>query len=113
MVSGGSAASTMSIRITVLYLVVAGLSIYAWKDWFKSLCGLILIMAIIHHEDMPTNMFDIQGFNVLNIMFLSIFLAWAFNRQREGLVAAAGLAAERRTPPAATRRLHPSRPTGG
>jgi len=65
---------------------VAGLSIYAWKDWFKSLCGLILIMAIIHHEDMPTNMFDIQGFNVWNIMFLSIFLAWAFNRQREGLV---------------------------
>ena len=53
MVSGGSAASTMSIRITVLYLVVAGLSIYAWKDWFKSLCGLILLMAVIEHEDMP------------------------------------------------------------
>ncbi len=76
----------MSIRLTALYLLVAGISIYAWKDWFKSLCGLILFMAIIHHDDMPTNMFGIQGFNVWNIMFLSIFLAWAFNRQREGLV---------------------------
>jgi len=75
----------MSIRLTALYLMVAGISIYAWKDWFKSLCGLILIMAIIHHEDMPSNMFGIQGFNVWNIMFLSIFLAWAFNRQRQGL----------------------------
>lgn len=66
--------------------MVAGLSIYAWKDWFKSLCGLILIMAVIHHEDMPTNMFGIQGLNVWNIMFLMIFLAWASNRRREGLV---------------------------
>ena len=76
----------MSIRLTALYLMVAGLSIYAWKDWFKSLCGLILIMAIIHHEDMPSNMFGIQGFNVWNIMFLSILLAWASNRQRQGLI---------------------------
>jgi hypothetical protein len=35
----------MSIRITALYIVVTGLSIHAWKDWFKSLCGLILLMA--------------------------------------------------------------------
>lgn len=75
----------MSIRLTALYIMVAGLSIYAWKDWFKSLCGLILIMAIIHHEDMPTSMFGIQGFNVWNIMFLMIFLAWAASRRREGL----------------------------
>lgn len=75
----------MSIRLLALYGAVASLSIYAWKDWFKSLCGLILIMAIIHHEDMPTNMFGIQGFNVWNIMFLSISLAWATGRQRLGL----------------------------
>jgi len=74
----------MSIRLTVLYLMVAGVSIYAWKDWFKSLCGLILVMAIIHHEDMPANMFGIQGFNVWNIMFLSISLAWLVNRSRTG-----------------------------
>jgi O-antigen ligase len=64
--------------------MVAGVCVYAWKDWFKSLCGLILVMAIIHHEDMPTNMFGVQGFNVWNIMFLSILPAWAVNRHREG-----------------------------
>jgi O-antigen ligase len=75
----------MSLRLTALYIMVAGLSIYAWKDWFKSLCGLILIMAVIHHEDMPSNMLGIQGFNVWNILFLMIFLAWAGSRRREGL----------------------------
>jgi len=75
----------MSIRITALYIFVAGLSVYAWKDWFKSLCGLILLMAVIHHEDMPTNMFGIQGFNMWNILFGVIFLAWLTNRRREGL----------------------------
>ena len=74
----------MSIRLLALYIMVAGVSAYAWKDWFKSLCGLILVMAIIHHEDMPTNMFGIQGFNVWNIMFLSISVAWVANRPREG-----------------------------
>jgi O-antigen ligase len=65
---------------------VAGLSIYAWKDWLKSLCGLILMMAVIHHEDMPTNMFGIQGFNMWNVLFAMVAVAWAANRRRQGLV---------------------------
>ena len=75
----------MSIRITALYIFVTFLAIYAWKDWFKSLCGLILLMAIIEHEDMPKTMFGIQGFNTWNILFVIIFLAWVVNRRREGL----------------------------
>ena len=75
----------MSIRLTALYIYVAILVAYAWKDWFKSLCGLILLMAVIQHEDMPKTMFGIQGFNVWNILFLGIFLAWVASRRREGL----------------------------
>ena len=75
----------MSIRITVLYLVVAGLSIYAWKDWFKSLCGLILLMAVIEHEDMPKTMLGIQGLNMWNVLFLMILLAWIASRRRDNL----------------------------
>jgi hypothetical protein len=45
----------MSIRITALYLALAGLSIYAWKDWFKSLCGLILLMAVFENRNMPSS----------------------------------------------------------
>jgi O-antigen ligase len=75
----------MSIRISALYILVAGLSIYAWKDWFKSLCGLILLMAVMEHRDMPRSMFGIQGFNPWNVLFVAIFLAWLVNRRREGL----------------------------
>ena len=75
----------MTIRIAALYLLVTGLSIYAWKDWFKSLCGLILLMAVIEHEDMPKNMMGIQGMNLWNVLFLFIFFAWMASRRREGL----------------------------
>jgi O-antigen ligase len=75
----------MSIRVLALYLVVAGLAAYAWKDWFKSLCGLLLLMAIIRHEDMPTSVLGIQGLNPWNLLFVAIFLSWALSRRREGL----------------------------
>jgi len=74
------------MRVYALYVVVAFLSIYAWKDWFKSLCGLILLMAVIQHEDMPKAMFGIQGLNPWNVLFVMIALAWATGRRREGLV---------------------------
>jgi hypothetical protein len=74
----------MSIRITSLYIFIAFLCIYAWKDWFKSLCGLILMMAVMQHEDMPKTMFGIQGLNTWNILFFVIFLAWLAARNREG-----------------------------
>jgi len=64
---------------------VTGLSIYAWKDWFKSLCGLICMMAFIQHEDMPSNVFGIQGLNAWNILFLMILLSWMNSRGRQHL----------------------------
>ncbi|MBN1805922.1 MAG: O-antigen ligase family protein [Sedimentisphaerales bacterium] len=64
---------------------MASLSIYAWKDWFKSLCGLILLMAFIEHESMPKHIMGIQGLNPWNLLFIAIVLAWAANRRREGL----------------------------
>lgn len=73
----------MSIRVTALYFVVLSLSIYAWKDWFKSLCGLILLMAVMEHPDMPKNLLGIQGLNPWNMLFGLIFLAWLFSRFRD------------------------------
>ena len=63
----------MSIRITALYIFVTFLCIYAWKDWFKSLCGLILLMAVIEHPDMPKTVLGIQGLNPWNVLFAMIF----------------------------------------
>ena len=75
----------MSIRLTALFIFVAILLVYAWKDWFMSLCGLILLMAVIEHEDMPKSIFGIQGFNMWNLLFIGIFLAWLVSRHRERL----------------------------
>ncbi len=76
----------MSIRVTALFLVVAFLAVYAFRDWFKSLCGLILIMAVIEHPDMPKTILGIQGLNVWNALLCVVFIAWLTARRREGLV---------------------------
>ena len=73
------------IRYTLLTLFVSGLAIYAWKDWYKSLCGLILLMAVVEHPDFPKSMFGIQGFNPWNLLLGIIILAWLFSRKRERL----------------------------
>ena len=75
----------MSIRIAGLFLLAAGLGLYAWKDWFRSLCGLIVLMAFLEHRDMPKNLFGIQGLNAWNLLLCVICAAWLTSRRREGL----------------------------
>jgi hypothetical protein len=53
--------------LSVLSLAVAVLCIYAWKDWFKILCSLILFVAVFEDKDNPSGMFDIQGINAWDI----------------------------------------------
>ena len=60
------------IRLSLLYLVITGLAVYAWRDWFKALCGLILLMAVIQHPDMPKNLLGIQGLNPWNLLLMSV-----------------------------------------
>jgi len=55
------------MRLSVVFLVVAVLCIYVWKDWFKALCSLILFMAVFEDKDNPSGMFDIQGINAWDI----------------------------------------------
>src|ERR1043166_7383526 len=73
------------IRLSILYSLVLILSIYAWRDWYASLCGLVLLMAFLEHKDMPKAIFGIGGLNLWNILFISIFLAWLVHRRRQGL----------------------------
>jgi hypothetical protein len=72
------------IRITLLLLLVAFFSVYAWKNWFVSLCGAILLMAAIEHPDFPNAFGGIQGANPWNVLILSITLAWAVRRGEDG-----------------------------
>jgi len=74
------------MRVYALYVVVAVLCIYAYRDWFKSLCGAIVLMAVIEHPDMPKAIMDIQGFNPWNILLLNVVSAWLIKRREQGLV---------------------------
>ena len=73
------------VRLTLLYLLISFLAIYAFRDWYKSTCGLIVLMAFMQHPDMPTNILGIQGFNPWNVLMLCILISWFFSRRKEGL----------------------------
>jgi len=73
------------IRITVLLFLVAFFSVYAWKNWFVSLCGAILLLAAVEHPDFPKDIGGIQGANPWNLLLLSILMAWASRRGDEDL----------------------------
>lgn len=74
-----------SIRLMLLYGVLLALVVYAWRDWFKSLCGLILLTTILEHPEMPKHIMGIQGLNPWNALLAVILVAWMCARRREGL----------------------------
>ena len=73
------------IRLTALWLFIVALALYAWRDWYRALCGLILLMGVIQHPDMPKSMLGVQGLNPWNVLFLVVVVAWLVGRRREGL----------------------------
>ena len=72
------------IRLLLLYIFCFGVALYAWRDWYKSLCVLILLMAVLEHPDMPKAMLGIPGLNVWNTLCAFILLSWAVHRGEEG-----------------------------
>jgi O-antigen ligase len=72
------------MRVYVLSLVVLVLSVYAWKDWYKSLCGLIVLSAVLDHPDMPRGILGVPGLNLWNMLFFAIVLARMFEPRRDG-----------------------------
>src|SRR3990172_6062479 len=75
----------LSMRIHLLYLTIVVLAIYAWRDWFVSLCGLIVMTALAEHTDMPRSVLGIQGMSPWNVLLLSILVPWLIQRHQQGL----------------------------
>ena len=69
------------IRITALTILIAILCAYAWKDWFRTACWLVILMAVFQHPDMPKSIANIPGFNHWNVLFLNVFLSWFLTRK--------------------------------
>ncbi len=68
------------IRTTLLMLFVAFFSVYAWKNWFVSLCAAIALMAVTEHPDFPKSIAGIPGMNPWNILIVSVVAAWFSQR---------------------------------
>lgn len=73
------------IRLALLTVLMVWLGLYARKDWYRSLCGLILLMSVVEHPDMPKSLMGVQGLNPWNLLLLAICLAWMSQRRSEGL----------------------------
>lgn len=73
------------IRLSLLYLFVAVVAMDAWRNWFRALCWLVLMMAVVEHPDMPKSILGIPGFNPWNLLFLNVLAAWLLSRRRERL----------------------------
>lgn len=76
----------MSTRFVLAIAYVVFFVFYTWrKDWFIGLCSCIILMAFVEHPDMPKSIGGIQGFNLWNILFANVFLAWWSRRRYENL----------------------------
>lgn len=72
------------IRYTVLTIFCIFVVIYLWKDWYKSLCGFMVLLAISESREMPKAIFGITGLNPVNLLLFMIVIAWWLSRRREG-----------------------------
>jgi O-antigen ligase len=68
------------IRLTALVIFLLFIWIYAFRDWFVSLCAMILMTVLLQNDDMPRTLLGIQGLNPWNVSLLIITIAWAIQR---------------------------------
>ena len=72
------------MRIAALYILVLCLAIYAWRNHFIAICGLILLTAVMQRKEFPTAILGIQGMNPWNMLFAVVVVAWFTMRQVDG-----------------------------
>ncbi|MBI1194378.1 MAG: hypothetical protein GC138_00825 [Gammaproteobacteria bacterium] len=72
------------IRYTLLTIFCTFVVIYLWRDWYKSLCGFMVLLSISESREMPKAIFGITGLNPVNLLLFLIVIAWWLNRRREG-----------------------------
>lgn len=68
------------LRFSILAVFLVCVWTYAFRDWFVSLCALILFTALTQNPNLRWTFGDIPGLNPWNITLLLITLAWAMDR---------------------------------
>ncbi|MGI8960909.1 MAG: O-antigen ligase family protein, partial [Bryobacteraceae bacterium] len=59
--------------------------IYSWRNWFRALCGAIVLMAFLENHDMPHRILGIDGLNLWNLLLLNVIGGWLSWRNRTGV----------------------------
>ncbi|MGD8910611.1 MAG: O-antigen ligase family protein [Chromatiales bacterium] len=72
------------MRIYLLWVVILFFTFYAWKDWWKTLCFLIVLMAFIERPDMPKTVFNIPGMNPWNLLMMFTLMAFWVTEKKGG-----------------------------
>jgi len=73
------------IRYTLLSLIIVWLSVLTLRDWYKGVCGLIVLMAFLERPDMLHAILGIPGFNPWNILLVVTVCSWLLQKQKEQL----------------------------
>ena len=71
------------IRYTLLTLFVTFFSMYALKDWYRGLLGMLFLVAFMERQDMPEQMFGIYGMAPFNFLLVFVFLGMLMQRSKE------------------------------
>ena len=48
------------------------MSAYAWRDWYKALCFLVVLVAVAGYSGVPRGMFNIPGISPYNFLLGNI-----------------------------------------
>jgi O-antigen ligase len=57
--------------------------VVSFKDWYRALCFMIPILAVLERPDMPKAMLGIPGANPFNFMLVMILMGWFLQRKRQ------------------------------
>ncbi len=65
-------------------MIALAVSAFAWKDWYKALCFLIILVAMAGYSGVPRGMFNIPGISPYNFVLINILLAFlvAYNQEQ-------------------------------
>lgn len=72
------------IRYSLLVFAVLAIAIIAQKNWYRALCYMLPLLAVLERPDMPRQMLGIPGFNPFNILLGIIMVAWFVQKRNDG-----------------------------
>jgi hypothetical protein len=72
------------IRYSLLFVAMLVVAIMTGRNWYRGLCFMLPLLAVLERPDMPREMFGIGGVNPFNIMLGIVIVAWLAQRKRDG-----------------------------